>query len=213
MEYLLNHLDLCALIYNGQTNQAITLFTQQYNTYIKDTCINHCKIYLSTLNQSIYNYILIKEKVSLHKCCLKNMEVINTCYQTSEIERLGKQIIESYCFCIDYRIESHTNEHIKKALTYIHQQLGEPLTLETLCTHINMNPCYFSSLFKKCTNCSFKDYLTTERIKMAKKLLVESKLPLEHIANQCGFNSYSYFCTLFKKHTGHSPSQFRQMAS
>ncbi|BBH24804.1 hypothetical protein Back11_61490 [Paenibacillus baekrokdamisoli] len=68
---------------------------------------------------------------------------------------------------------------------------------------------YFSSLFKKCTGVSPKQYLITERIRKAKSYLLGGE-KLETIAGKLGYTSIHYFSRNFKEETGLSPTEFKQ---
>ena len=52
-------------------------------------------------------------------------------------------------------------------------------------------------------------YVARRRIETAKTLLRSSALPVADIAARSGFASASYFSTAFRRHTGHSPSEYR----
>ncbi|MFV8325137.1 AraC family transcriptional regulator [Flavobacterium sp. ZS1P14] len=50
----------------------------------------------------------------------------------------------------------------------------------------------------------------TERIILeAKRMLMDKKMTINEIATELGFDDYSYFTRLFKKHTGMTPTVFR----
>jgi len=51
------------------------------------------------------------------------------------------------------------------------------------------------------------------RIAEAKRLLEENGLPITEIAARCGFSSQAGFYNYFKRHTGISPSDFRDAAT
>ena len=55
-----------------------------------------------------------------------------------------------------------------------------------------------------------KDFILTERIHLAKKLLTSSDNSLTEISEKVGFNDYSYFIRIFKKRTGLSPLKYRK---
>lgn len=209
MEKLLNHLDICILLYCGNTIGAINLFKDKFIALDRKLCLIDYKLYISSLNISIYNYILREENVSLHQCCYENNLIIDESNSSSDLINLGENIIFSYGNCSDYLIEKYENPHIKKALIYIHNHIHEPLTLASVCENININRCYLCDIFKKNVGTNFSEYITRQRINLAKKLLSHSDLPLDIIATRCAFCNNSYFCTTFKKITGKTPLSYR----
>lgn len=69
---------------------------------------------------------------------------------------------------------------------------------------------HYRLLFKKMTAQNPKDYILSKRLKLAKKLLNESKMTIEDISIQCGFEYYSQFMMFFKNKIGMTPSQYRK---
>ncbi|WP_256762035.1 response regulator [Cohnella sp. WQ 127256] len=99
---------------------------------------------------------------------------------------------------------------IEQAVDYIrlnyHQ---EDLSINVLSEQMDMNPTYFSKLFKKEIGSTFTDYVTKTRLEQAKRDLRETALRVNEIAYRVGYRDPFYFSTLFKKHTGVNPSDFR----
>jgi len=205
---LYNHLELCQLIYQGNTTQAMQLYQQKLTKFSPEGHLMQ-KCFLSSINYAIYNFILHHENVSLHDCCHQNETFIHS-MGYSQMKEIGEQIIHSYASCVDYRIEKHKNEYIRQAVSYIHAHLAEELTLDIVCKEINVNKCYFCKLFKQEVKQNFSQYILGERIHLAKQLLLKSDYSIQVIAEKCGFSNSSYFCTCFKKTTGTSPSKFVQ---
>lgn len=208
MESLLNHLPICSLLYSGNYTGALNIFETHFDHLKNEHCFPQCKIFVSSLNFCIYNYILIKENKSLHQCCLKNNVHISNALDVDSLRESGIYVIKQYAYCQDYLFEKFSHPEIKKATQYIHEHMDKPLTLESVCDAINLNKCYFCTLFKTHTGQTFTQYLNERRIHAAKRLMQETHLTLHEIAFRCGFNSYSYFCTTFKKVVGISPSEF-----
>ena len=102
------------------------------------------------------------------------------------------------------------NYHIVKAKEYIHTHFKEPITLESLAQHLNLNKSYFCTIFKKVTKDSFCNYINNVRIEESKKLLLNTNLSMLDIALSVGFNSASYFNTIFKKLEGKTPLEYRK---
>lgn len=96
------------------------------------------------------------------------------------------------------------------AKKYVAEHYGEDLSLSSVAASSGLNPCYFSTIFKRHTKIGFSEYLNNVRINAAKKLLAESDLKVYQIAEACGYHDSYYFNRIFKKVTGLSPGDFRR---
>ena len=65
---------------------------------------------------------------------------------------------------------------------------------------------YLSSLFKRKMQIGFTSYLNNLRIQYACELIQKGSISMAEIAVVCGYSDYSYFSKVFKKITGHSPT-------
>lgn len=205
-EFYFNHAEIYTLLFNGNIQSAIEVFTNKTKA-VEFTPLTRTS-YLSSLNYGIYNYILLKENLSLHNCCMENEKKISR-VTTDSVVSTGINIITAYGFDERYLIEKYHNVHIKNALYYIHTHLNEPMSLKLVSTAINVSPSYLCQLFRKETDTSFCDYILNRRIKLAQGLLKKTNRPIQDIADQCGFKSAAYFSTCYKKETGHLPSDDR----
>ncbi|WP_369404388.1 helix-turn-helix domain-containing protein [Secundilactobacillus collinoides] len=58
---------------------------------------------------------------------------------------------------------------------------------------------YLSRIFKTHLNVNFIDYVNFRKISIASEKLALSKLPINYVANQLGFQQTSYFTKIFKQ--------------
>lgn len=65
--------------------------------------------------------------------------------------------------------------------------------------------------FTKTFKMGVSEYLTEVRITNAKRLLLNSDIPVSSIAVNVGFNDANYFARVFKQETGVTPSKFRKI--
>lgn len=101
------------------------------------------------------------------------------------------------------------NPYIRKTIEYVHQNYSEDIKIESLCKYLDINKCYFCSIFKKSTGHTFSYFLNSFRVEKSKKLLLNTDLSLLDIAISVGFNNQNYYSMVFKKYTNESPSQYR----
>jgi two-component system response regulator YesN len=91
---------------------------------------------------------------------------------------------------------------------YIKRNIDIRLTLPEVADHFNLSPNYLSNLFTKFTGGSFVEYVTSEKIAAAKKMLIRGEGPIYEIAEKLKFESAFYFSKVFKKVEGISPREF-----
>lgn len=115
-------------------------------------------------------------------------------------------------------IDSVSNQQSARSLIpsvqkYINDNFQNELNLSILSNKFLVSEKYLSSLFKELTGYTLTSYITNIRIDKSKLLLEKSNLNIQNIAYLCGFNDYFYFAKLFKKITGLTPSEYRQIHS
>lgn len=89
--------------------------------------------------------------------------------------------------------------------------MHDRITVEDLALEADCNPNYLSQLFKQCEGVSISHYILQEKINRAKNLLIYSDYSYIEIATYLGFSSQSHLGTQFKKYTGYTLRQFREI--
>lgn len=211
MELLYNFRGICTAVLQKDLARAKLLFANQaegvFEAYGSREDIQLMRIFLNSMNRSIYNYILYALELSLHQCCYNNMKAMHSCMGPEDFYAAGESIIQAYCACFQCAVPR--NIHVEKARAFIEANLDRNINLNDVCEHIYVSRCYLCQLFKASLKCTFSEYLTQCRIAKAKGLLLATDLSNQQIAEQCGFSSPSYFSTVFKRQVGKPPLRFR----
>ncbi|WP_067145856.1 AraC family transcriptional regulator [Pseudotamlana agarivorans] len=102
-------------------------------------------------------------------------------------------------------------EKIENILAYIRQHVlnKEFINIKHIAEVFYMSPNYVSTFIKKHAGISMQQYVIQTKIKMAERLLKQSNLGVNQIADKLGFVDASHFNKIFKKYTGKNPSQFK----
>jgi two-component system response regulator YesN len=142
---------------------------------------------------------------------LNSIEMIMS--NTETIEQLREQVYKITSSTLAYRDSQPKGQYknlIHQAKEYIdHHYMNPELSLNEVAAHANLSASHFSVVFSQVTGQTFKEYLTEIRLNKAKELLRMTSLRSADIAYQVGYNDPHYFSSVFKKHTGLSPIEFR----
>lgn len=98
---------------------------------------------------------------------------------------------------------------IDAALHAIREHPAKAWSVAEIAELCGYHPSYFTSIFYREMGQKPKQFLISERIKLAKQGLLSGE-PIEALAERLGYAGIHYFSNNFKKVTGVSPSQFRQ---
>ncbi len=130
-----------------------------------------------------------------------------------ELCRSVSQTIENYIlFLLQNFPDAQTNEKplIRNIKNYIRENLDFELYAKNLVETFYYNPRYLCRLFKKETGVSLNDYIRSERLKQAEKLLVSTSHSIIEISTEVGFKNVTYFNKVFKATYHTTPTEYRK---
>jgi two-component system response regulator YesN len=103
-------------------------------------------------------------------------------------------------------------EEIVKTLQYIHEHYQHKITMDDICSHVNLSRSHLAKLFKSYQGMSVSEYVEHYRMKQARMLLRTTPLSIGNIAEQVGIPDIYYFSKMYKKFYRISPSKDRGTA-
>ena len=93
---------------------------------------------------------------------------------------------------------------------YIHTNYAREISLNDLCSLVNLNRTSLNQRFKQQFSCTCMEYLLMYRLKIAQELLSNTNMKMDEIAQNCGFKYDSYFVRQFTNKLGISPAAYRK---
>jgi len=109
------------------------------------------------------------------------------------------------------RSENRSESVVERAKKYMQENFSKDISLEDVSQTVDMSSYYFSKVFKEETGVNFIEYLTQLRMEEAKRLLEESDLSIKEVCSEVGYSDPNYFSRNFKKYTGITPTEAREM--
>jgi AraC-like DNA-binding protein len=105
------------------------------------------------------------------------------------------------------------NERINVVFKFLSDNFRNEITLDKIASVANMTPNAFCRYFKQRTGKAFTVFLNEMRVEFAAKLIAHNHDNFGNIAQECGFNSISYFNRQFKRIMQTSPMAYRNKYS
>ena len=177
----------------------------------KITKVPEFRFFVMQLASRLYGFAVVNK--------LDQNEIFNSYHDIiMQVEKLElKDLYEwmsNICFkmqeMISVKRSNTTKNFIIKAVDYVSENYTNPdLTVESICSYLNVSYAYFSTVFKKEVGKSFTSYLTDLRLKRAVELLLEKDEKTYVIAHDVGYSDPNYFSYVFKKAFGVSPNKYR----
>jgi AraC-like DNA-binding protein len=100
--------------------------------------------------------------------------------------------------------------YVLEAINIIERNCAEKVTLDDLSAALNVSKFHLAREFKRFTGYSIGEYLTLQRLSLAKEMLKYTEASVEEIALQTGFNQSSHLIRCFKKEEEITPLAFRK---
>jgi Response regulator containing CheY-like receiver domain and AraC-type DNA-binding domain len=191
-------------------NEALRMFEE----YAKYLCMERVDKYRmkNLIKNLLYNYLM-----EIEKFCPESEAFKEACFQMIDqamwvddmqsdlltIVQEIKRLVEKYMGADDARIIE-----IKH---FVANHYQEPLDLAEIAKQFNFSYNYISSYFSQMAKEGFNEYLNKIRIEHACELLkTRGGVSIAEIGNRVGYAEHSYFCRVFKKMIGETPSAYRR---
>lgn len=140
----------------------------------------------------------------------------DTIQNTMSVMQLQYELCQVLCRLLNQRQASQMvklHKPVREAQKYLKKHYSEKIVLEDLVELVDLNPVYFSVIFKKETGTTITDYLIQLRIEAAKEMLRDTNDTIAAISENIGYKDTKYFSQLFQKIVGVKPSQYRKLYS
>lgn len=108
-------------------------------------------------------------------------------------------------------IESSSDIAINKAISFADAHMNRQVSVAEMAEIAGYHPSHFTKLFHKRFGVSPAQFINQKKTHYAMEQLTSTSKPIADISNSLGFSSQFYFCNFFKKQTGTTPSEYRQI--
>lgn len=196
-----------------QVSKAFETLTEYVHEAITNKSLTEFEI--KTLMQNCF-YNVISTLEYLNSDSISSSSLKQDCFNKIENSKYAEDLLieyESMLKSFNEIVDNHQsniNSHmINKIIQYISEHYDEQLTLSYVSKLFNFNYYYLSSYFSSHNEEGFNEFLNKIRIKKACEFLKQD-ISISDISSMVGYSDQSYFCKVFKKFTGVTPSNFRK---
>ena len=105
---------------------------------------------------------------------------------------------------------SATTKTLRDVKRYVAEHYAEPLRLSDICKQLNFSLPYVSTLFRRESGITFRNYLIRVRIEKACLLLRASNMNIQEITHLIGYTDPAFFYKSFRREIGLTPDEYRR---
>lgn len=140
----------------------------------------------------------------LAKAMTKAVEQVNRNDSDRKIKKIGQDFMKR--FTGGKKEEADTAE---KVHSYIIENISEELSVEELAAMVYLSQNQLARVFKKKYGKTVIEFIMEYRMNLAEELLKDTRFTVTEVSAKIGYPNYAYFTKLFKKHSGYTPSAYR----
>lgn len=197
----MNHHNKNRILIETLFNNSMTLNNMPYQMvryFAYDIIGTFLKIAVQGQNKELKEYLLAVDISSVpmlsHALLQKLKEVVNHC-----LDILQGSAAEP---------KNTIYDDIKR---FVDEHYTDPnINVNSIADHFHINASQLSAQFKKNQGIGLLNYISQNRINMAKVMLTTTDMPIKQISAEIGYNSQQTFLRVFSKSENISPQKYRQ---
>jgi len=132
-------------------------------------------------------------------------------YKSIDQIRASAKILEActYYVLLNELVSIRNERIIDKLNTYIEENLNKEITSQIISKKLNISRTKLYETTQIYLGMGIAEYVKSKRMAKAKSMLKNSEASVAEISEMIGFDDYTYFCKVFKKEFGLSPTKYR----
>ncbi len=154
--------------------------------------------------------VLVLSGKALSTDDIRRLSAARVVFQAKDILS-SHELADSLRYSLDRTgyLPPQTSALVKGAVAFIQDCYAQPLTRQAIADHLGVSKDYLGRIFQQELQLSPWEFLIRYRVLRAKYLLQTTSSSITEIAAQVGFETASYFSTIFHREVGSSPREFR----
>ena len=156
-------------------------------------------IFSGKVRDRIYDLMLRMREEGTEKRVLTFMEILLIISE----DRSGRIIVNS-------KPQSKGEIRMSQIRSFVNCNFAREISIEEVVAHVGMNKSAFCTFIKKETGMTFTNYVNDFRLSLAAASLKESDLTISETGASVGLTDTPYFCRIFKKKYGMTPTEYRK---
>nr|CAA6827375.1 MAG: AraC family transcriptional regulator [uncultured Thiotrichaceae bacterium] len=105
---------------------------------------------------------------------------------------------------------NHVQSRVHQVQDRVMNEPGRAWTVTELAESVHLGERHLRRLFQQATGHTLQDYLQQARLELAQRLLEQTRLSLDDIAERCGFSAERSLRRSWQRWRGGTPSEYRQ---
>lgn len=140
----------------------------------------------------------------------QNLAMLVSSRSVASFKESMLELIQEFCEKRAMQKKNEERDNSYKIYLYINEHFAEyNLSIEKVAEECATSTRKVRQATLEHSGKMYKEYIIALRVDYAKKLLLESEMPIADVCKKVGYENISYFVKLFKKHTGELPSDYR----
>ncbi len=228
-----NEGDICIMDYNTMHAEVIgeeivkvlylsispDVFTSLMNA---DNTSSEEEVYLKSIvieKKNAYQYVRFLPSEDTSK---SHSAILSILYETAgrqpgardiikgNITRLSHLLTSEYTLRLSNVEKAQARRRLYADVTSYIKDHSRDLKIEDLISRFHYNKDFFNRLIKEFSGMTYTEYLQSERLKAAEKLLKSTSLTISAVADRVGYQNLGYFYKIFGEKYGMLPTEYRR---
>lgn len=194
--------------------ELITAKITEVNNYFNSNNIipMEVKLFYSNLMTNIFNSFktFLQREEYLEEYEYYYYSILNESV-LMKIKTLFFEFVDMILNNLQYSNHNYSKILVDQALNFIESNYDQKISLENIAAELSISKNYLCNVFKEETGENTTTYINKLRIEKAKQLLLEKNYKLKEIYNKVGFSNQYYFSKVFKKISGMTVTEYKNI--